>query len=213
MTASMEVFFKEFKAKLQKQNPLTELLSLKQTGTVVEYHDQFVFLLANVELFKGYAISLFLNGLKNEIQPSVRLFKSKTIQQAFVLAHLQECTLKTLHQKSTTTLQEPITTFQEPPLQCTPTNLPRMQLKTFPIQQKIAQTHPSSFTGNNKPLNSTKIRSNTDFDGKRAKGLCLWCDDEYAPDHKCSQNKLFLVVVNEVEEEEDPSNETNAIVK
>ena len=41
MTASMEVFFKEFKAKLQKQNPLTELLSLKQTGTIVEYHDQF----------------------------------------------------------------------------------------------------------------------------------------------------------------------------
>ena len=41
----------------------------------------------------------------------------------------------------------------------------------------------------------------------------MWCDDEYAPDHKCNQNKLFLVVVNEVEEEEDPPNEINVVVK
>ena len=105
MTTSMEVFFKELKVKLQKQNSL-ELLSLKQTGTVVEYHDQFVFLLAKVELFEGYAVSLFLNGLKNAIYKHVKMFKPTTLQQAFVMAKLQEFILKKLHQESTTTFQE-----------------------------------------------------------------------------------------------------------
>ena len=154
-----------------------------------------------MEFFEGYATNLFLNGLKNEIQTSVRLLKRKTIQQAFFLAHLQEFTLKTLHKKSTTTLQEPITTFQEPPLQPTPTNLSKAKLRTFPIQPKTTQTHPDSFKGNNKALNSTRTRSISDFDDKRVKDLCLWCDDEYIPDHKCSKNKLLLIVVSKVKED------------
>ena len=176
-----------------ESNSMTNLLSLKHTGTIVEYHDQFVFLLEKVELFEGYATSLFLNGLKKEIQPSIRLFKPKTIQQTFVLAHLQECIFKTLHQKSNTTLQEPTTIFQEPSLQHTPTN-------TFLIKQKTTQTNPDSFKRNNKSLNSTKIRSNSDFDEKKIKGFCLWCDDEYIPDHKGNKNKLLVMVVSKVKE-------------
>ena len=106
MTAFMEVFFKEFKAKSQKQNPLTELLNLKQIGIVVEYYDQFVFLLENVELFEGDAISLFLNELKNSIHQHVKMFMPTTLQQAFVIAKFQEFILKKLHQESTTTLQQ-----------------------------------------------------------------------------------------------------------
>ena len=182
--------FKKFRATLQESNSMTDLLSLKHTSTIVEYHDQFVFLLEKVELFEDYATSLFLNGLKNEIQPSVRLFKPKTIQQAFVLAHLQECILKTLHPKSIATLQEPTATFQEPYLQHTPTN-------TLP---KTTQTHLDSFKGNNKSLNSTKIRSSSDFDEKKIKDLCLWCDEEYILDHKCNKNKLLVMVVSKVKE-------------
>ena len=132
MAETMKGCLKEFRATLQERNPMIDLLRLKQTGTVAEYHDQFVFLSEKMELFEGCIINLFLNGLKNEIQPSVRLFKPKIIPQAFVLAHLQECTLKTLYQKSTITLQKPH-------LQPTPTNLPKAQLRTFPIQPKISK--------------------------------------------------------------------------
>ena len=45
------------------------------------------------------------------------------------------------------------------------------------------------------------MRSSTDFDEKRAKGLCLWCDDKYIPDHKCIKKELLLIVVSEVEKD------------
>ena len=45
-------------------DPITELLSLKQTGTVSSYHDQFECLLGKVEQSKEYAVSFYLNGLK-----------------------------------------------------------------------------------------------------------------------------------------------------
>ena len=52
----------------QGLDPMSELLSLKQTGKVCDYHDQFESLLGRVEISEEYAISFFLNGLKSVIQ-------------------------------------------------------------------------------------------------------------------------------------------------
>ncbi|GJR87380.1 reverse transcriptase [Tanacetum coccineum] len=50
-------------------DPLMELKKLKQDGTVKDYQEKFEELLNMVELDKKHAISLFLEGLKNEIMP------------------------------------------------------------------------------------------------------------------------------------------------
>ena len=153
----MEEFFKELKVKFQKQNPL-ELLSLKQTGTIVEYHDQFVFLLENVELFEGYAISLFLNGLKNAIYKHVKMFKPTTFQQAFVIAKFQEFILKKLHQESTTTLQQSLL----PP---NPTQIPKITSKHQPLLPD-SQFISSKFKKHRSLDIPSKMRTSTDFDEK-----------------------------------------------
>ena len=67
-------------------DPMAELLSLTQTGTVANYHDQFEFLLGRVDLTEEYAVSFYLNGLKKVIQQPVRMFMPKTLHQAYALA-------------------------------------------------------------------------------------------------------------------------------
>ena len=78
------------------QDPMAKLLSLRQTGKVFDYHDQFEALLGRVELSEEYAVSFSLNGLKSAIQQPVKMFMPKNLNQAYALAHLRETTLKTL---------------------------------------------------------------------------------------------------------------------
>ncbi|XVF44508.1 hypothetical protein PTKIN_Ptkin02bG0128900 [Pterospermum kingtungense] len=49
--------------------------------------------------------------------------------------------------------------------------------------------------------NFSKVIHSTNFDERRIKGLCLWCDDEYVLGHKCLLNKFFLVEVDVIEED------------
>ena len=83
---------------LNKGNPMTELLALKQSGTIAQFHDQFEFYLGRVDLIEQYVISFFLSGLKLVIQQQVRMLMSKILNQAYTLAQLQETSLKTLQQ-------------------------------------------------------------------------------------------------------------------
>ena len=100
---TMKEFLKKFKVILQERDPMIELLSFKHTSTIGKFYDQFTFLLVNVSLFESYAINLFLNKLKNAKQKHVIIFKPTTLQQTFVMAQLQEFTLKKLHKESTIT--------------------------------------------------------------------------------------------------------------
>ena len=45
------------------------------------------------------------------------------------------------------------------------------------------------------------MRNNANFDEKRTKGLCLWCEDQYVPHHRCIQEELLLIVISEIEED------------
>ena len=47
------------------------------------------------------------------------------------------------------------------------------------------------------------MRSSSEFDDRRAKGLCFWCDEKYVPGHKCKHKQLYLVEVRDVSDEEE----------
>ena len=104
------------------QDPMAELLALKQTGKVCDYHDQFEFLLGRVELSEEYAVSFSLNGLKSAIQQPVKMFMPKNINQAYAIAYLQETTLKTLQQELIPSNKKlpPLLPTPRPPLLPTP---------------------------------------------------------------------------------------------
>ncbi|GKF21207.1 reverse transcriptase [Tanacetum coccineum] len=66
-------------------DPLIELKKLKQDGTVKDYQEKFKELLNMVELDKKHAISLFLEGLKNEISLQIRMFTLESLTTLIAL--------------------------------------------------------------------------------------------------------------------------------
>nr|QBY97810.1 hypothetical protein sunset.v10033650 [Carica papaya] len=72
-----------------------EFNKLIQEDIVLQYQGKFEevmspLLTENPELFKKYFISSFTSDLNNELQPTVKMHKSRTLTQAFELLLLQE---------------------------------------------------------------------------------------------------------------------------
>lgn len=67
-------------------DPMTELVTLKQQGTVDLFHDQFVSILNQLHLPEPYALSIFISNLKVEVGQYLRLFKPQTLVEAYMLA-------------------------------------------------------------------------------------------------------------------------------
>lgn len=63
-------------------NPLGPLLSLKQKGAMMEYRDKFEMLVAPLRREeKGMLDSIFLNGLKEEIQAELKMYESHDLAE------------------------------------------------------------------------------------------------------------------------------------
>ncbi|PKI53799.1 hypothetical protein CRG98_025805 [Punica granatum] len=62
---------------------------------------------------------------------------------------------------------------------------------------------------NTPPLHNHPHRTLTqkEMDEKRAKNLCLWCEEKFVPGHKCSRRQAFLIEVEAVEEDQEVSTE------
>jgi len=81
-------------------DPLSDLMKLRQSGTVELYQEQFDSLLSRVDLAPTQAISCFLSGLNEDIQNAVRMFRPSTLHEAYCLAKLQEATLQSMARRS-----------------------------------------------------------------------------------------------------------------
>ncbi|OMO91420.1 Retrotransposon gag protein [Corchorus capsularis] len=155
-----EVTWDAFVAALEKRfgdkakiDAMTELLRLKQTCNVSDFHDKFEYWLGRLEMPENQEVSMFIEAVKPHIQ------------------------------QNTITKPMPFTTKQ-PPLK--------------------------------EPTKNTKLVRSADFDEKRAKGLCFWCDEKYTPGHKCGKRQLYIVELTEDDEEEqlleEPQEESDDVV-
>ncbi|KAG8386656.1 hypothetical protein BUALT_Bualt03G0171300 [Buddleja alternifolia] len=72
------------------EDPMLELVNLKQTGSIQDYLDRFDELMNCVDLFEPYAISCFLGGLKSEVSIHVRMFRPRSLQDAMAILSPQE---------------------------------------------------------------------------------------------------------------------------
>jgi len=88
-------------------DPLAELIKLKQVSTVEQYQESFDALLNRIELPVKHAISCFLGGLSDEIQNAVRMFRPETLHDAYCLAKLQKATLASIARRSRPILEKP----------------------------------------------------------------------------------------------------------
>ncbi|GJW61725.1 hypothetical protein Tco_0111060 [Tanacetum coccineum] len=70
-----------------------ELNGLKQISSVKEYYETFISMLHHLQLSPEYGLSIFVDGLEEEIQRMVRLFKPQNVSKAYYLAKIHELTL------------------------------------------------------------------------------------------------------------------------
>nr|CAD1832891.1 unnamed protein product [Ananas comosus var. bracteatus] len=163
----------------------------------MEYQDKFDALLNRVVLTEEYAISCFLSGLKDEIQIPVRMFQPRSLQRALSLAKLQELAVDSrnkLYKGGIKPMTGNLPTLPTSRAINNPNiSQPARMLKN-PSQQGLLGAGPMA----TKPARNI---SNTEFEERRAKGLCFWCEEKYAPGHQCKKKQLYKI---ELVEEEDP---------
>ncbi|KAG8391132.1 hypothetical protein BUALT_Bualt01G0156100 [Buddleja alternifolia] len=60
-------------------DPMADLVNLKQLGNIQQYLDRFDEIVNCLDLPNHYALSCFLGGLKSEISVNVRMFRPKSL--------------------------------------------------------------------------------------------------------------------------------------
>ncbi|KAG8391002.1 hypothetical protein BUALT_Bualt01G0142700 [Buddleja alternifolia] len=167
------------------EDPMLELMNLRQVSSVKDYLDKFDELLNNVDLSEAYAVSCFLVGLKNEIAVQVRMFKPKSFQEAASLAKLQEQAFILAAKRNVGFLKHN-STFQ----------------KNTPLLPTPPQSYNSSFKNNLPPSTTPKPTGKRltpqELEEKRAKGLCFLCDERYSREHiYAKKRQLYILDMNE----------------
>lgn len=76
---------------LAYEDPIGALTKLRQKGSLEDYQTKLKFLSKKISgLNKGFCISTFLSGLKDELRIIITMFKPNTLAAAFRLACLQD---------------------------------------------------------------------------------------------------------------------------
>ncbi|PWA99579.1 hypothetical protein CTI12_AA005680 [Artemisia annua] len=82
------------------EDPMEDIKNLRQEGTWPEYQDKFEALMSRVELNEQHAISFFVGGLQQEIGLVVKMFRPKTLYDAYHLARMQKAAKTVVNKRS-----------------------------------------------------------------------------------------------------------------
>ncbi|XP_042972766.1 uncharacterized protein LOC122304569 [Carya illinoinensis] len=160
-------------------DPMEQLAKLSQKGTVDGYKTDFEALSNRLRgLSEDFKLSCFLSGLRDDIRVSVKMFFPTDLLTAYGLAKMQE-EKNFLRKKGSyrnfsthSTSQNPQPPYLKNPTHIQPTHNQPNQPKAIVPVHKVSQS---------------EMRE------RRAKGLCYSCDSKWAPGHKCSSPKLYLI--------------------
>lgn len=209
-----EEYVRAMNARFNQQaydDPMADLANLTQLGTLQEYIKQFDSLLNRVQISTAYSISLFLRGLKGEIQHVVR---PQQLHAAYAIARLQEAAYASYFEAATiggvAKKVSPTSTEMTKVPHTVSRQLPSSFSSAINSSLRASEKGLLPTPTNVKPLGSAKpeptksVKSwfSKEMDEKRAKGLCFWCDEKYSPTHKCPKKQLYRIEAHEVEQEE-----------
>ncbi|OMO52671.1 Retrotransposon gag protein [Corchorus olitorius] len=179
----------------QYRNPLSELIALKQIGSVDDYYDQFESLLNLLKLSDEDAMSFFITNLKSELHQQVNLSQPKSLAQAVNYARYVESLMNGSAPLSMAAMSPAFKTFLNPNTntkqstytQCTHTRNPTL-LTSSNQQGLLTYIPPKQSSSTEKLTTNTKnsyVPTRVERDEHKKQGLCMWCAAKYAPGHKC----------------------------
>ena len=179
-----QLYAKEMRARFaddEYADPMSELVSLKQTTSVEDYYDEFESLLNLLHLSDEYALSIFLSNLKPNLSKSIRFFNPKDLTHALNLTKQMESLVYNLPRKpfqsynnsspaSTTTYpnqQLPKPNFQMN-INNRPVLLPTPKFPALPYQN---QSKPSTYNTNKTPALKFDVTKGSKVPTKEGKML------------------------------------------
>ena len=199
-------------------DPMSELVSLKQTNSVEDYYEEFEALLNLLQLSDDYALSIFVSNLKPDISKSVRLFHPNTLTQALNIAKQIESLAYNIPRKPFVPYKQPIThsspypnthLFPKPSYSTNSNNLPGLLPKpNLPANPYSNLPRPSTYTHSKAPypkpeaVNTkfAKYPTREERDERRKRGLCMWCNQKFVPGHNCIRSQLYHNLVENTDE-------------
>ncbi|GKE61665.1 hypothetical protein Tco_1512032, partial [Tanacetum coccineum] len=152
-------------------------------------------LLTQVDITKSQSNIMFIAGLHASMEINVKMFRPKTLADAFSLANFQEASLVVIRQKTVQLLPTPKVNTSKNMSYLNRTNtLALLGPNTLTVTK-----HPAS--NNHVPR---KQLSQKEFAEKRAKNLCFYCDQKYMPGHKCGGH-MYALEISPLDEDSDLS--------
>nr|XP_043637841.1 uncharacterized protein LOC122608824 [Erigeron canadensis] len=129
------------------EDPLEELASLSQTGSLHELNTTFDSLLNKVNLTESQAMSLYLKALKPDIRGPVKMFKPSTLHEAYGLAKIQALNNENLVGKLKTAKEDAGSSRVNTNTKITPpTNATKLPLLPTPNRSTTTTSNPTSNT-------------------------------------------------------------------
>lgn len=165
-------------------DPLADLVNLKQAEPVTDFLDKFECALTRLSLSSEHALSIFLANLFPHLQMHVRQFNPRTLSKVARLAKLYESYLQ-LAPKIPQTFHKH-NTYSKPNQNTSP-------LLPTPFQSKAPQNKPLTITPGNEKI--TKKYSFEEIQERKNKGLCMFCEEQYTPGHHLKHKKAQIYVM------------------
>lgn len=199
------------------QNPLGPLLSIKQTGSVMEYRERFEMLIAPLNREERIMLDgIFLNGLKEDIQAELKLFEARSLSELMDKALLLE--EKNLVLQRGGHMSKEKGDWRDRP-----------RARPFGDWNKAKSVGSKSFVssgGTTEPKGGDEMTGGKSVEGARRlsqaeleerskKGLCFKCGEKWGKDHVCKFKHYQLLLCEgdggEDSEEEEEGEEEIAV--
>ena len=179
-------------------NPMSNIVTLKQSRSVENYYEEFLTLLNSLQLSPAYALRIFIINLHPNLSKTVRLFFPKTLSNAFSLAKQLESLNNIAHRRTFTPYKTPPQAlshnfnFTQNTSKSTtlPPFLPTLNIPMLSVPPNATKTFANStqkLTTWSKPVQTkgNKLPTKQEMDEKRKNGLCMWCEVKFTGGHRC----------------------------
>ncbi|XP_056846670.1 uncharacterized protein LOC130497684 [Raphanus sativus] len=175
-------------------DPLAKLVALRQNAnSVVDYLDKFETARMRITLPEPHTVSIFLANLNSHLSLHTRQFVFSTVDGAARIAMLHESSLSHTPPKPATKAPfNPTHKYNQP-------YYPKPSYTT-PLLPSPTTIKPALKAPNPTDKQPRKF-SYQEMQDRRAKGLCMFCDEVYTPGHS-AKHKRAQIFVMECEEDE-----------
>ncbi|XP_058756529.1 uncharacterized protein LOC131629765 [Vicia villosa] len=171
------------------QNPMGPLLSLKQKGTVVEYMEKFERLVAPLRREERIMLdSIFLNGLKEEIQAELKLYESQGLSDLMDRALLIEEKNEVCQKKGSSWKDRG----------------GLLKIKD-PIEVGGSKKDGENISGGANERYKGRRLNPAELEERSKKGLCFKCGDKWNREHICKFKHMSFKLC-EISSEEEEGN-------